>query len=476
VLDEQLWSGPSVQSHIRVFESVHVQKHGVVAAIGLEYPSHRRGRRIGEYGVHQEALPCMLLQRRAGANRAEPSVLGTGPIPGSPATDESAWDRQSRPLIEFNDGHAVLASVFDLREQPVVHFRPGLHLNRAVVQYNDRRQAWLKLAEHDAVFNEAIVTSMILQSEVPVLERTMCALESTGEGGHRPAAIFRIDETGRNKGCNAADPVRPWQHGIPDLLLNMVRPCHSRMLRAERVTQLESSQIESDQITQGRRFNGVQLVHQFHVAPEKSRIDQVGLNDAHIDPRHSIGRIPRARAHGIGGIDRQVDSEIAGCQRAIQVPSVYQGTERNIIGWMSGRRIFSRLSLRLNPPGFTIQISHEMVKQHDDLLAAPNLIPEEICCGFDGRAMTGRGVAQVDARIAQRRIDQLRASGLVQARSRKVARISMAPLLDPESRRRALIQEQPSGTRTWVFQMIGHSRGAVPPFELEHVPHVGCRV
>ena len=77
-----------------------------------------------------------------------------------------------------------------------------------------------------------------------------------------------------------------------------------------------------------------------------------------------------------------------------------------------------------NAPGVTIQISHEMVKQHDDLFTAPDLIPEEIGCGFDGCAMTGGSVAQVDARIAQRRIDQLRASGLVQRGSKQVARIS----------------------------------------------------
>ena len=66
--------------------------------------------------------------------------------------------------------------------------------------------------------------------------------------------------------------------------------------------------------------------------------------------------------------------------------------------WAAAARVGSgNLSLRPDAARLTIQIAHEMVKQHDDLLAAPDLIPEEIGCGFDGCPMTDGGIAQVHA-------------------------------------------------------------------------------
>ena len=103
-----------------------------------------------------------------------------------------------------------------------------------------------------------------------------------------------------------------------------------------------------------------------------------------------------------------------------------------------------------------------MVTEIDDLFAAPDLIPEEIGCGFDGGAMAGGGVSQVDPRIAQRRINQPRTSGLVQSGSKQVARITISPLLDPQSRGMALIQEELSGAWTRVLKMIGRLPGRRP--------------
>src|SRR6202163_4110580 len=104
----------------------------------------------------------------------------------------------------------------------------------------------------------------------------------------------------------------------------------------------------------------------------------------------TVSSIPRSPSRG------PLSRGFAGCQRSSRVSGVYQGTEWNITGRASGARIGSgNLSLRPDAARLTIQIAHEMMKQHDDLLAAPDLIPEEIGCGFDGCPMTDRGIAQV---------------------------------------------------------------------------------
>ena len=87
------------------------------AAIGLEDPSHGRGRRIGEHRVDQEACCPLLLHRRARAYRAEPLVLRARPIARPPLADQRARDRRPRPLIEFDERHPVLASMLDPRQE-----------------------------------------------------------------------------------------------------------------------------------------------------------------------------------------------------------------------------------------------------------------------------------------------------------------------------------------------------------------------
>src|SRR6516225_2420753 len=56
--------------------------HAVATAVGLKYTSHRRRRRVGEYGVNEKALSSIRLQRCTRTDCAQFHLFGTRQFPG----------------------------------------------------------------------------------------------------------------------------------------------------------------------------------------------------------------------------------------------------------------------------------------------------------------------------------------------------------------------------------------------------------
>src|ERR1035437_8468350 len=136
--------------------------------------------------------------------------------------------------------------MLDPGQQRVVRLRPGFHFDCAAVEHKDCRQTRLKLAEYDTVFDEAVVSAMILKSELSVLECSMVPFKAAGEGGHRTRSIFRTDPTRRNQRGDVSDAVGSQQLGVLHLIQNLIRPPHSRMLCAECITEFKPLKIEGD--------------------------------------------------------------------------------------------------------------------------------------------------------------------------------------------------------------------------------------
>ena len=111
--------------------------------------------------------------------------------------------------------------------------RPGLHYDRAVFKYEDSRQTRLKLAEHNAVFYEAVVATMVPECEISRPKRSVGSFEAASENSDGSAGMFRADKTGRNEGPNASDAIWSRELWISHLIEYVIRPPDFRMLRAK---------------------------------------------------------------------------------------------------------------------------------------------------------------------------------------------------------------------------------------------------
>ncbi len=268
-------------------------QHGVSASVGLKNARHGGRRRIRKHGVNQKAPARTLLQGDARAHGAQPLIFRAGPVARAPLV------HQASRCAGFHNRHSILAGMFDVCEESVVRFRPGFHLQRAVVEHEDRRQPRLEFAEHHAVLDEAVVAAVIPQREVSVSERSVRALEAARERGDGSAAVFRSRSAPvETSGAMLPMPSGPGSAG--SLICGSVRSDQSTrgMLRAQRVSKFVPIQIERDQVTERRRLHVVQIVDQILVTVQNRRSDEIRLHDAYIDPRVVRRRIPRSRRHG----------------------------------------------------------------------------------------------------------------------------------------------------------------------------------
>ena len=172
----------AIDGHVGVLQRVHVQQHRVAAAAGLEHARHRGGRGAREVAVDEERLPLRLLQAEPGAQRAQLLVDGTGPVAGAPVPDAGAGDGSQRARVALQDGDAVLARVANPREKSASSCaRPRLEVDAAVVEDDDRGEPRLKLAQNDAVLDEAVVAAVVDHGQAGHPEGAVRALEATGE-------------------------------------------------------------------------------------------------------------------------------------------------------------------------------------------------------------------------------------------------------------------------------------------------------
>ena len=65
-----------------MFQSVHIEKHGVIALVSLKDPRHGGRRGVREHGVDQEALAMTRLESDTGAYRAQFSSSEPDQFPG----------------------------------------------------------------------------------------------------------------------------------------------------------------------------------------------------------------------------------------------------------------------------------------------------------------------------------------------------------------------------------------------------------
>ena len=127
-LDQMLDDDPSilmsVGRKVGMLERVHIQVHGVPAAVGLKDARHcaRCGRR--KVSIDQKPRGAALLQTEAGTQRAQVLLAGAGPIARPPAVDQSARRGNAPLLIVLDQGHAVLTRIFDVRQRCIRH-RPS---------------------------------------------------------------------------------------------------------------------------------------------------------------------------------------------------------------------------------------------------------------------------------------------------------------------------------------------------------------
>ena len=162
--------------------------------------------------------------------------------------------------------------------------------------------------------------------------------------------------------------------------------------------------------------------------------------------------------------------------RSAYFESIRAGSGRSPVSPASFRARCGR-GLGLNLSRLTVHVSHEDVTKSNDLLAAPDVLAEKLGCGLQRCAMPGRGVSKVYPALAQGVEDELRGFGLVQGvASKQIAEISILPLRDHKARRIFLIQEEPSGVRLRILQMIGEIRTAVFPRNFEQIPGVDRRI
>ncbi len=71
-----------------------------------------------------------------------------------------------------------------------------------------RREARLQRAEHDALFDEAVVAAVIFESQFAVLEGSVRAFEAAGEGRDSPGSEFGSDKPGRDQRRSIANAIR----------------------------------------------------------------------------------------------------------------------------------------------------------------------------------------------------------------------------------------------------------------------------
>ncbi len=294
MLDDDLVGFARVDGEVGVLECVHVEQHGVAAAVGQEDARHGRRCRGREPAVDQEAAGAALLQAGAGAQRAELARGGARPVAGTPARHQGAGRRLAARGIGLDECHAVLARVADRGEQPVVRGGPGLHADAAVVHDVERGEARLQRTEDHALLDEAVVRAAVARGEIAVSEGAVLALEATRESRDRAFETRRADHAVGHQRCRGADAVRPGQRRVAHGLRRARRPADPRVVAAEREAEIELVEIEGDQIVERRGLDRVERVRALAMAREDRARDRLRPDDAEMDAGDARYRIPAA--------------------------------------------------------------------------------------------------------------------------------------------------------------------------------------
>ena len=116
------------------------------------------------------------------------------------------------------------------------------------------------------------------------------------------------------------------------------------------------------------------------------------MDQAHIDAGQRAGWVP---ASGNELIREQVDPELLGQDGAIGIGGIDRrrcGRARELGGGLASRREPALLQIRIAEEGF----AHET----DDLLAAPDMVPQKLRHPLQVRAAARHRVAQIEAPVA----------------------------------------------------------------------------
>ena len=125
---------------------------------------------------------------------------------------------------------------------------------------------------------------------------------------------------------------------------------------------------------------------------------------------------------------------------------------------------------------FAIPVGQQMVEQDDYLFAAPYLIAQKLGRGFERGALAFGGIPQVEAASAQRVINELGVSGLLQRASANKSqgyRLIPSATMSPEG----YLSSSASRVHLGLdFPDARRFRCAVLPRDREHVPDVDRRI
>src|SRR5215469_1131277 len=304
--------------------------HAVVTAVGLKYTSHRRRRRVGEHGVNEKALSSIRLQRYTRTDCAQFHLFGTRPVSWTPLVYQPPGNRCLRSLIEFNQGNPVLSRVLDFGQDAVVLRIPGLHLDRAIIKHKDCRQTRLERTEHNAVLHETVVAAMVFHSKLAGFERSVRAFKPPRECGYGLTDRPRANHASRNQRGNRCNTVRTRKFGVLHSGLDVFGPLDGRMLRPQRITQIEAVEVKGDQVAEGRSLDAVEGVDHRFVALQESSIDELRFDETNVNVGITACGIPRSGCHPVMDIF-QGDPESARSQNPTSIFRIDECGNRSIL-------------------------------------------------------------------------------------------------------------------------------------------------